>query len=103
LKSIKADDNLQMRGESLEAAIKEDIAAGLIPFYAVATLGTTNTCAFDRLDEVGPVANRFNVWLHVDAAYVSLFYSSHLFLCIFEKLSSLSRLDQHSFAPNFGT
>jgi aromatic-L-amino-acid decarboxylase len=69
LRSIKADDNLQMRGEALEAAIKEDIAAGLIPFYVVATLGTTNTCAFDRLDEVGPVGNRYNVWVHVDAAY----------------------------------
>lgn len=73
LRSIKADESLQMKGEALEAAIKEDIAAGLIPFYVVATLGTTNTCAFDRLDEVGPVANRYGVWLHVDAAYVNLF------------------------------
>lgn len=71
LKSIKADENLQMRGEALEAQIKEDLAAGLIPFYCVATLGSTNTCAFDRLDEVGPVGNKFNVWIHVDAAYVS--------------------------------
>lgn len=69
MRSVKADDNLQMRGEDLEAAIKEDLAAGLIPFYCVATLGTTNTCAFDRLDEVGPVGNRYDVWVHVDAAY----------------------------------
>lgn len=35
----------------------------------VATLGTTCSCAFDRLDEIGVVANRENIWLHVDAAY----------------------------------
>lgn len=35
----------------------------------VATLGTTNSCAFDRLVEIGPVANHFGLWTHVDAAY----------------------------------
>lgn len=32
-------------------------------------MGTTCSCAFDRLDELGVIANRENVWLHVDAAY----------------------------------
>lgn len=35
----------------------------------MATLGTTNCCAFDRLDEIGPVCQQEDVWLHVDAAY----------------------------------
>lgn len=35
----------------------------------VATLGTTNSCAFDCLDEIGPVCIEEDVWLHVDAAY----------------------------------
>jgi aromatic-L-amino-acid/L-tryptophan decarboxylase len=34
-----------------------------------ATLGTTGTCAFDKLEELGPVCQQFGVWLHVDAAY----------------------------------
>jgi len=33
LRSLKADEKNQLRGETLEAAIKEDLAAGLIPFY----------------------------------------------------------------------
>lgn len=33
------------------------------------TLGTTNSCAFDNLEECAPVCNRYNVWAHVDAAY----------------------------------
>lgn len=69
LRSLKADSNNKLKGNTLEEAIKEDLAAGLIPFYVVATLGTTNTCAFDYLNEIGPVGNKYNVWVHVDAAY----------------------------------
>lgn len=58
-----------MRGATLEKVIRKDIEAGLIPFYIVATLGTTNTCAFDRLDEIGAVGNQYDAWVHVDAAY----------------------------------
>ena len=58
-----------MRGDALEAEIQKDLANGLIPFYVVATLGTTNSCAFDRLDEVGEIAKKYDIWCHVDAAY----------------------------------
>lgn len=33
LRLIKADEENRLRGDALEAAIKEDIAAGNIPFY----------------------------------------------------------------------
>jgi glutamate/tyrosine decarboxylase-like PLP-dependent enzyme len=35
----------------------------------VATLGTTGTCAFDCMEELGPICNNEDLWLHVDAAY----------------------------------
>jgi glutamate/tyrosine decarboxylase-like PLP-dependent enzyme len=35
----------------------------------VATLGTTGTCAFDCLDELGPMCRKEDLWMHVDAAY----------------------------------
>jgi aromatic-L-amino-acid decarboxylase len=41
----------------------------LIPFCLMATLGTTSSCAFDPLPEIGPVCAAEAVWLHVDAAY----------------------------------
>ncbi|XP_054285174.1 aromatic-L-amino-acid decarboxylase [Macrosteles quadrilineatus] len=69
LRGIPADDRYQLRGDSLREAIQKDKKDGLIPFYAVATLGTTNCCAFDCLDEIGPVCEEEEVWLHVDAAY----------------------------------
>jgi glutamate/tyrosine decarboxylase-like PLP-dependent enzyme len=38
----------------------------------VATLGTTGTCAFDCLDDLGPICNKEELWLHVDAAYAGM-------------------------------
>lgn len=38
-------------------------------YKVVATLGTTTSCAFDNLDEIGDVCQKEKVWLHVDAAY----------------------------------
>ncbi|XP_047000053.1 aromatic-L-amino-acid decarboxylase [Schistocerca americana] len=66
---LEPDDKLSLRGETLEEAIKEDKAKGLIPFYAVATLGTTSCCSYDNLEETGAVCNKEGIWLHVDAAY----------------------------------
>ncbi|CAK1546433.1 unnamed protein product [Leptosia nina] len=46
-----------------------DKSMGLIPFFVVATLGTTGICAFDPLDELGPICEENKAWLHIDAAY----------------------------------
>nr|XP_061789331.1 aromatic-L-amino-acid decarboxylase-like isoform X5 [Nerophis lumbriciformis] len=40
---------------------------GVIQFCA--TLGTTSSCAFDHIAELGPICNKENMWMHVDAAY----------------------------------
>lgn len=69
MKLLKSDADGRLRGDMLKKAFEEDRAQGLIPCYVVATLGTTGTCAFDPLYELGPVCNEANVWLHVDAAY----------------------------------
>ncbi|VVC42125.1 Hypothetical protein CINCED_3A006683 [Cinara cedri] len=69
MRLLNVDNNGQMTGSILAKAIAEDVAKGLIPCYVVATLGTTGTCAFDRLEELGPICNENNIWLHIDAAY----------------------------------
>lgn len=61
--------NCSLRGKTLYEAIERDRKAGLIPCYVVATLGTTGTCAFDNIEELGKVCNEENLWLHIDAAY----------------------------------
>lgn len=69
MKLLKADSNARLRGETLKQAMEEDRAQGLIPCYVIANLGTTGTCAFDALTEIGPVCREADVWLHIDAAY----------------------------------
>ncbi|KAJ8726397.1 hypothetical protein PYW07_001095 [Mythimna separata] len=69
MRLLKADNDGRLRGETLKNAFEEDRAQGLIPCYVIANLGTTGTCAFDPLYELGPVCNEADVWLHVDAAY----------------------------------
>ncbi|XP_058534139.1 aromatic-L-amino-acid decarboxylase [Ochotona princeps] len=69
LKAIPSDGSFAMRASALQEALDRDRAAGLIPFFVVTTLGTTSCCSFDNLLEVGPVCNREDLWLHIDAAY----------------------------------
>lgn len=57
--------------------MEEDEQQGLIPFFVSTTLGTTGSCGFDALEEIGRALQRFpNVWLHVDAAY-----AGNAFIC----------------------
>jgi aromatic-L-amino-acid decarboxylase len=69
VRKITTDNEYAMRGSDLEQAIKEDLDKGLIPFFVCATLGTTPSCAFDKLEEIGPICRQYNLFLHVDAAY----------------------------------
>lgn len=69
MRLLPTDKECRLRGDVLQAAIEKDKAAGLIPCCVVASLGTTGTCAFDDLYELGIICRRENIWLHVDAAY----------------------------------
>lgn len=66
-------NNHYVEGNVLETAIKEDRSKGLIPFIYVATIGTTNTCGMDDLQVIGPICNKENIWVHIDAAYAGSF------------------------------
>ncbi|WP_416866728.1 MAG: pyridoxal phosphate-dependent decarboxylase family protein [Imperialibacter sp.] len=66
---VPVDNLLAMKPDELEAAIKKDIQAGYTPLAVVAAIGTTSTVAVDPLKAIGAVCSKYNVWLHVDAAY----------------------------------
>jgi L-2,4-diaminobutyrate decarboxylase len=65
---IKAavDETGRLRGDSVQTALE---GAGDGVFAIVATGGTTNFGIVDRLDEIGAIANRNDIWFHVDGAY----------------------------------
>lgn len=69
MRLLPADKEGRLTASVLLEAIEKDKAQGLIPCYVVACLGTTPTCAFDDLAELGPICNKEQIWLHVDAAY----------------------------------
>ena len=69
MRLLPVDDKCSLRGEILKKAVQDDIEKGLIPCYVVATLGTTSTCAFDNVDEIGQICKEYDMWLHIDAAY----------------------------------
>jgi glutamate/tyrosine decarboxylase-like PLP-dependent enzyme len=66
---IPSDDAFHLRGEPVATAVARDRAAGLVPFAIAAVAGSTNTGSVDAIGELGEIAAREDLWLHVDAAY----------------------------------
>jgi len=57
-----------MKVDGLAAAMAADRDAGRRPTIVVASAGSTGTTAFDPIGEIVEVAERHDVWVHVDAA-----------------------------------
>jgi aromatic-L-amino-acid decarboxylase len=72
VRKVAADGEFRMRPDALEAAIERDGASGLRPFCVVATVGTTSTTSIDPVEAVAAIAERYGLWLHVDAAYAGV-------------------------------
>lgn len=68
LRRIETDASFALLPGALEKQIQQDIAAGLKPFFVCATVGTTSSNAVDPIRAVGEICNKYELWLHVDAA-----------------------------------
>jgi aromatic-L-amino-acid decarboxylase len=69
LRLITTDDAFAMRPDALDAAIREDRAAGRVPAGVVASLGATGVGAIDPLRPIGEICRAHGLYLHVDAAW----------------------------------
>jgi aromatic-L-amino-acid decarboxylase len=69
LRKVEVDEHQALRPEALERAIREDLARGIVPLAAVATLGTTGSTAIDPLATIAAITRPHGIWLHVDAAF----------------------------------
>ncbi|MFT4804404.1 MAG: sulfinoalanine decarboxylase [Psychroserpens sp.] len=69
IRYIKADSKGRMLPNKLEKQILKDIKNGGIPTYVNATAGTTVLGAFDPIDKIANITEKYNIWLHVDGAY----------------------------------
>ncbi|XP_023936449.2 cysteine sulfinic acid decarboxylase [Bicyclus anynana] len=66
---VKADENGRMDVNDLERKINEAIEAGATPFLVTSTSGTTVYGAFDPIVPISNICKKYNLWLHVDAAW----------------------------------
>ena len=69
IRYIQADPQGRMIASKLEEQIIEDLRNGLVPTYINVTAGTTVIGAFDPIDEIADITEKYNIWLHVDGAY----------------------------------
>lgn len=69
IRYIEADEKGRMDPTKLEAQIQLDIQNGYIPTFVNATAGTTVLGAFDPIDEIAKITEKYMIWLHVDGAY----------------------------------
>ena len=69
VREIEVDAQLRLKADALSAQIARDRAEGLLPFLIIATAGTTNAGIIDPLVQLGEIAAREGLWLHVDAAW----------------------------------
>lgn len=66
---IATDENFALNTVKLLDAIESDLARGYKPCCVVATIGTTGSTAVDPINEIGEICRKYDIWLHVDAAY----------------------------------
>ncbi|EEF31699.1 tryptophan decarboxylase TDC1 [Ricinus communis] len=63
------DTAFSLSPSTLRKAIQDDVASGLVPLYLCVTVGTTSTTAIDPVGQLADVANEYDMWIHIDAAY----------------------------------
>ena len=67
--TVPSNTNAQMDLAALERTLAELKAEGKIAACIVATAGTTDAGAIDDIKAVRKIADAYNAWLHVDAAW----------------------------------
>jgi len=69
LRIVPSDDRFRLHAAPVAEAVAEDRASGHVPFAIAAVAGSTNTGSVDLVGELADLAEREDLWLHIDAAY----------------------------------
>jgi aromatic-L-amino-acid decarboxylase len=97
LRKIEVDNQQSMNPDKLEDAILLDIQSGLVPTCVVAAVGTTGTCAMDPVKRIASICRKYDIWLHIDAAYAG----SAMVLPEYRHfLSGIEEADSYVFNPH---
>lgn len=58
-----------MDPQDLENKVQQALSEGAKPFMVSGTAGTTVLGAFDEIDKMADICQKYGMWLHVDAAW----------------------------------
>ncbi|PZD71201.1 L-2,4-diaminobutyrate decarboxylase [Acaryochloris thomasi RCC1774] len=94
---VPVDENGAMIVTELEALIAKAHAQGAQPFFVVGTAGTTVRGVFDPFTEIAAVAQRENLWFHIDGSWGGgvLLSASHRHLMAGAELADSVVWDAH--------
>lgn len=67
--AVKTDSMGRMIPEELEKRIVEAQAEGCKPFMVNATAGTTVLGAYDPVEPIADICEKYSLWLHIDGAW----------------------------------
>ncbi|XP_008793633.1 tryptophan decarboxylase 1-like [Phoenix dactylifera] len=93
----RSESDFSLEPARLRAAMAADAAAGLVPAYVCATVGTTSSTAVDPVGPISEVAAEFGAWVHVDAAYAG---SACVCPEFRQYLDGVERANSVSFSPH---
>lgn len=65
---VPSDEHGKMIISELERLILERKAKGHIPFFVNATAGTTVLGAFDNINQIADICQKYKCWLHIDVS-----------------------------------
>ncbi|GBP78756.1 Glutamate decarboxylase [Eumeta japonica] len=66
---VPSDERGRMLPSQLERLVRYHKDRGHVPFFVNATSGTTVLGAFDPLPEIADICQKYDMWMHVDAAW----------------------------------
>lgn len=69
LRWLPTDDDYRIKIPSLVKAIEDDRANGMHPFCIIGNAGSINTGSFDDFRSLREIADKEDMWLHVDGAF----------------------------------
>lgn len=68
LVKVPVDKAFAMKASDLEKAILKDLDEAKKPLIIIAALGTTGSTAIDPLKDIVEIAQKYKLWVHIDAA-----------------------------------
>ena len=90
VRKIPVDDRCRIDLKAFEKMLEEDVAAGLYPYCAVATMGSTDFGSIDDAAGMRNLCDKYGMHLHADAAYGSGLIMSRKYK---DRLSAISLCD----------